>query len=279
MGANPQGAGPVLPDDYFSVPHTARVWNYWMGGRDNYPVDRAHGDEVARLYPGIRDMVRQGRLFQRRVVRYLVEQRGLRQILDVGTGFPVGYRDNENTHEIVESAHPDARVVYVDNDPVVLAHARALLVSWTERGVVDYVDADVHDPDDILSKASSTLDFTEPVAVLFLGVLGHVAEIEEARGIVARIMSATTPGSCVAIRDGINADDTFRAGMQQFSTAGMAPYYPRTPEELTSLFGGLELIEPGVVSCSLWDPGHLADVSASRPVPSYAGVARKTASG
>jgi S-adenosyl methyltransferase len=140
----------------FDVPHAARIWNYWMGGKDNYPVDRAAGDAVAEVYPDIVTMALQSRQFLIRAVRFLAGEAGIRQFLDIGTGLPT----MQNTHEVAQAIAPDSRIVYVDNDPLVLAHARALLVNTTAQGVTTYVDADYHNPDLIISDARNVLDFT-----------------------------------------------------------------------------------------------------------------------
>src|SRR4029453_9109952 len=153
-----------------SVPHSARIWNYWLGGKDNYPVDREAGEQFRAIFPEIVEVARSTRAFLNRAVRYLAGEAGLRQFLDIGTGLPTV----DNTHEVAQRVAPKSRVVYVDNDPVVLAHARALLTST--QGVTAYVDADVHDPDTILDVAAWTLDFSQPVALMLLGVLGHIGD-------------------------------------------------------------------------------------------------------
>ena len=159
-----------------TVPHSARVWNYWLGGKDNYAVDRAAGDPYAQLDPTITIIARETRAFLRRVVTYLAAEAGVRQFLDVGTGLPtVG-----NTHEVAQAVAPDARVVYVDNDPLVLAHARTLLTS-TPEGATRYVDADMNDAGTLLHHVADTLDMDRPVALLVMGVLGHVAHLDDAK--------------------------------------------------------------------------------------------------
>ncbi|MGH3909997.1 MAG: SAM-dependent methyltransferase, partial [Pseudonocardiaceae bacterium] len=175
----------------FDVPHSARIWNYWMGGKDNYEVDRAAGDAGVEVYPDIVTMAKQSRRFLVRAVRYLAGEAGIRQFLDVGTGLPT----MQNTHEVAQQIAPECRIVYVDNDPLVLAHARALLVNTTPEGVTTYIDADFHDPDLIISDARNVLNFTQPIGVMFMGVLGHVAESDDMRSIVARVMAAVPSGS------------------------------------------------------------------------------------
>ncbi|MGH3696043.1 MAG: SAM-dependent methyltransferase [Pseudonocardiaceae bacterium] len=171
------------------IPHSARIWNYWMGGKDNYEVDRAAGDAWIAVHPDIVTQAKQSRQFLIRAVRFLASEAGMRQFLDIGTGLPT----MQNTHEVAQQVAPESRIVYVDNDPLVLAHARALLVNTTPEGVTTYVDADFHDPDLIIADARNVLNFHRPVAVMFMGVLGHVAEM---RSIVARVMVAA-PGAAV----------------------------------------------------------------------------------
>ena len=157
------GQGTEPPEIDTSVPHSARVWNYWLGGKDNFPVDRAAGDQFREIFPEIVDAARASRGFLTQAVRYLAGEAGIRQFLDVGTGLPTV----DNTHEVAQRVAPDSRIVYVDNDPLVLVHARALLTS-TPQGVTDYIDADLRDPDKILQGAAETLDFTQPVAITLL---------------------------------------------------------------------------------------------------------------
>ncbi|SED93999.1 S-adenosyl methyltransferase [Streptomyces sp. TLI_105] len=173
-----------------SRPHTARIWNYWTGGKDNYPVDREAGDRIRELHPGIGEYAKADRLFLGRAVRHLAEQEGIRQFLDIGTGLPSA----DNTHEVAQRVAPDARVVYVDNDPLVLAHARALLVG-TPEGRTDYLDADLRDVDTILAAAAKTLDLSQPVALMLLGVVIFVEDDEESYGVVRRLLDALAPAA------------------------------------------------------------------------------------
>jgi S-adenosyl methyltransferase len=173
-----------------SVPHSARFWNYLLGGKDNYPVDRALGDQIAKVAPGLVDVARGSREFIIRSVTYLAGEVGIRQFLDVGTGLPTA----NNTHEVAQRVAPDSRIVYVDNDPLVLTHAAALLTSSPE-GATDYIDADLHDPDTIIREAGRTLDFTRPVALMLTGVMGHVKSDDEARSIIGRLMDAMPPAA------------------------------------------------------------------------------------
>jgi O-methyltransferase involved in polyketide biosynthesis len=257
-----------------TVPHSARVWNYWLGGKDNYAVDREAGDAVAAIYPQITVNAREARAFLQRVVRFLAGEVGIRQFLDIGTGLPTV----TNTHEVAQSVAPDARVVYIDNDPLVLAHARALLVG-TPEGMTRYLDADIRDVDSLTRGAAEILDFTEPVAVLILGVLGHIVDVDEARALVAQILAQVPSGSYLAICDGTPTEEKRRMQEEYVKTGGV-PYQSREPEVMATFFDGLEWVEPGLVSVSLWRPDlPPGDVPAIRPLPShvdeYGGVARK----
>jgi S-adenosyl methyltransferase len=177
-----------------SVPHTARIWNYWLGGKDHFAADRAVGDQVRSLLPDIVTSARADRAFLARAVRFLVTEAGIRQFLDVGTGLPTA----NNTHEVAQAIAPECRIVYVDNDPLVLTHAQALLTSSPEGATV-YVDADARDTDRILTAAVSTIDLDQPVAVMLLGILNFIEDFDEARGLVDRLMAAVPSGSYLAI--------------------------------------------------------------------------------
>jgi O-methyltransferase involved in polyketide biosynthesis len=232
-----------------SVPHSARIWNYWLGGKDNYEVDRQAGDRYQELFPQIVDAARAGRYFLARAVRYLAGEAEIRQFLDIGTGLPTV----DNTHEVAQRVAPECRIVYVDNDPLVLAHARALLTS-TAEGACDYLDADMRDPDRILAAAGKTLDFSHPVAVILLGVLGHVPDDEQALSIVRRIVAGLPPGSYLTLADGINMGERHIEAGRQYSRTGAVPYHLRSPEQIARFFDGLDLVEPGVVTVSRWRP-------------------------
>ncbi len=270
MTQESSGSGEQAPPGIdTTVPHSARIWNYWLGGKDNYPVDREAGDQYVAVFPAIVDIARADRYFLGRAVRYLAGEVGLRQFLDIGTGLPTA----DNTHEVAQRVAPDCRVVYVDNDPLVLAYARALLTS-TPEGVTDYIDADLFDPDEILSRAAATLDLTKPVAVTFMGTLGHVGDLDEAYRIVRHLMDALPVGSHLALNDGTDTDEALNTAQAAYNTSGALPYHLRTPDQIARFFDGLELVEPGVVSVPLWRP----DPSPFPPeeIPQYGGVARKT---
>jgi S-adenosyl methyltransferase len=259
---------PTTDIDY-NIPHSARIWNYWMGGKDNYDVDRIAGDEWAKQDPEIVPCAIQSRQYIIRVVRYLAGECGIRQFLDIGTGLPT----MQNTHEVAQSVAPDAKIVYIDNDPVVLAHARALLTNTTDEGVTAYIDADLRNPEQIISDARNILNFHQPIAVMFMGVLGHVANLDEACSIVRTVLDAVVPGSHVAHYDGLMTP-LRRAAQQEYADTGAVPYHNREPEELARLYEGLEIVEPGLVSPSLWRPNH-SQVGTPEPVSLYGGVARK----
>jgi hypothetical protein len=206
-------------------------------------------------------------------VRYLTGQAQVRQFLDIGTGLPTA----DNTHEVAQRVVPDAKVVYVDNDPVVLTHARALLTTTTRQGDTAYIDADLHDPDTILEAAARTLDFTQPIGLMLLGILGHIEVDEEARTIVKRLKDALPPGSYLTICDGTN--DISEAGVeaqQRYNESGAVPYRLRSASQVTAFFEGLQVVEPGVVSCPRWRPDP-DDLSRGLPaeMDQFAGVGRK----
>jgi hypothetical protein len=255
-----------------TVPHSARIWNYWLGGKDNYAIDRQVGEHVATLFPNIVDEARISRSFLRRAVRYLAAEVGIRQFLDIGTGLPTV----DNTHQIAQQVAPECRIVYVDNDPVVLTHARALLTS-TPEGATDYIDADLRDPDKILAAAAATLDFTRPVALMLMGILGHVADYDEARSIVGRLLGGLPSGSYLTLNDGTNViSKAFEQAQEGYNQSGAVPYILRSPGQIAGFFDGLELVEPGVVSCPRWRPDP-ADPNGGLPVEvdAFGGVGRK----
>ena len=253
-----------------TVPHSARIWNYWLGGKDHYPVDRAAGDKYRETYPVIVDTARAVRYFMARAVRYLAAEAGVRQFLDIGTGLPAV----DNTHEIAQRVAPESRVVYVDNDPLVLAHARALLSSRPE-GACAYVDADMREPGQILAAAAGTLDLDQPVALLLMGVLGHVSDYAAAQAVVDGVLGALPPGSYLALADSVRAGDAHIAAGKNYAESGAVPYQLRSPAEIAGFFHGLDLVEPGVVPVHEWhpDPAPFPAV----PVDTLGGVGRKPA--
>jgi O-methyltransferase involved in polyketide biosynthesis len=251
-----------------SVPHSARLWNYLLGGNDNFPADRAAAEQVLAFLPELVQSARFNRQFLGRAVRHLAGEAGVRQFLDLGTGLPTA----DNTHQVAQSVAPDARVVYVDNDPMVLVHARALLAS-DPAGATDYLEADVRDPVSILAAADRTLDFDRPVAVMLLGILNFVTDDDQARQIVAALTAAVPVGSYLVISHPtreVNPEAVDRA-VAMWSDGGAAPMAVRDPGEIARFFEGWQLVEPGLVTCSQWRP----DGNDTKPASEYAGVARK----
>lgn len=234
-----------------TVPHSARIWDYWLGGKDHYEADKRVGRQIAEAYPEIVETARAQRAFLCRGVRWLAGEAGIRQFLDVGTGLPTV----DNTHEIAQRVAPDSRIVYVDHDPLVLAHARALLTS-TGEGVTDYVDADLREPDAILAAATSTLDFDRPVALLLLGITAHITDDDTAYAITDHLLAALAPGSYLMLCDGTEVfnPEGRRELVRQWNSAGDNPRVNRSPEQLRRFFAGLELIEPGLVPITQWRP-------------------------
>jgi hypothetical protein len=249
-----------------SVAHNARVWDWWLDGKDNFGVDRVVGARVKELFPGIVAVARADRAFLGRVVRFLVDA-GVRQFLDIGTGLPTA----DNTHNVAQRYAPASRVVYVDNDPLVLVHARALLTSGPE-GATDYIEADVRDPDRILRAARTTLDFDEPVAVLMLGILNFVFDDTDARRIVRRLMGATSAGSYLALSHPTYelGGDANREAMRFWNEHATPPVRARSGDEIRHLIEGLTVLDPGLVSCACWRN----DVD-TESVPQYAVVCHK----
>ncbi|MFI7200565.1 SAM-dependent methyltransferase, partial [Streptomyces massasporeus] len=249
-----------MPDDRLrdridtSKPHSARFWNYFVGGKDNYEVDREIGDQIKSIFPGLVDVAVTSRRFLGRAVAYLAGEQGVRQFLDVGTGLPTA----DNTHEVAQRVAPDARIVYVDNDPIVLAHANALLTS-TREGRTAYLDADLYDPEAVLKAAAGTLDLSRPVGLMILNTLGHVADYEQARELVRRLMAGLPSGSHLVISDSTATSEGMIAASEAYNASGAVPYYVRPVAEIAGFFDGLELVEPGVVRVPEWRPETSGD--------------------
>jgi S-adenosyl methyltransferase len=255
-----------------TVPHSARIWNYWLGGKDNYAVDREAGDKYREQAPGVVDSARASRVFLTRAVRYVAGEEGIRQFLDIGTGLPT----MDNTHQVAQRVAPESKIVYVDNDPLVLVHAQSLLTNTTPQGVTTYVEADLHQPDTILAQAGETLDFDRPIALMLMGILGHIQDWEEAKEIVRRLLDALCPGSFLLHYDGTYEaqGEAVQQAQEEYDDTGAVPYVLREPAQLAELYEGLELVEPGQVSCLKWRPeadvfGEPADVDV------YGAVGRK----
>ena len=259
-----------MPDFDTSVPHIARVYDYWLGGKDNFAADRDLGERTLAAYPNLVFSVRANRAFLARTVRFLAAEAGIRQFLDIGTGIPTA----SNTHQVAQRAAPQCRIVYVDNDPIVLLHARALLKSKPE-GACAYLDADLRDPDAILAGAADTLDFSKPVAVMLIAVMHFLGDDAEASKIVNRLMEACAPGSFVAISHAASDIDAEQMAemarrLNQF-VAEKSTH--RTRACVARLFDALELVEPGVIRAAEWRPD--SGLEAASPAACWGGVARK----
>jgi len=254
-----------------TVPHSARLWNYWLGGKDNFAVDREVADQILAMVPEMVTSARADREFLGRVVRYLAGVEGVRQFLDIGTGLPTA----ENTHEVAQQVAPASRIVYVDNDPLVLVHARALLTSHPD-GVTDYIEADLREPDKILDAASRTLDFEQPVAIMLLGTLNFIPDNDEAIALVNRLLERVPTGSFLAISHPTTEINgaVMQEALRLWNEGPAAKMVLRTRDEVAQFFSGLELLDPGVVTCSHWRPDPDAD-HISVEVAHYGGVARK----
>jgi S-adenosyl methyltransferase len=270
---SPTAAGPQkaeAPTFDTGVAHIARVYNYWLGGTDNYAADRAAGDRTMAEYPGIVASARANRAFLRRAVRFLVTEAGVRQFLDVGTGIPA----SGNTHEVAQSLAPQSRVVYVDNDPVVAAQARALLTS-TPEGVTGYFDADLRAPGPILAYAAQTLDFSRPVAIMLLAVLQLVGDDDEPYRVVADLLAAVPPGSYLVLSHPTSdvQQDQVTAMVARLNALVAEKVTTRDRDQVARFFAGLELVPPGLVNVAEWRPD--AAGPAEEPAALWVGVGRK----
>jgi S-adenosyl methyltransferase len=253
-----------------SVAHPARVYDYWLGGKDNFAADREAAERVLAVSPGLRWRVQENRAFLARVVRFLATEAGIRQFLDLGTGIPSA----NNTHEVAQAAAPSSRIVYVDNDPIVLAHARALLTG-TPEGATAYLEADLRDPETVVAEAARTLDFEQPLAVMLIGVLHLVQDSEDPYGIVARYLAAVPPGSYLAISHPASDINANQAEVQRrYNERVSTPQTLRSHAQVCRFFDGLQLVPPGVVYVHTWrpDPG---DEPAAELTSAHGGVARK----
>jgi hypothetical protein len=262
-----------MRDFDITVPHSARVLDYFLGGKDNFAADREAGDKALAVFPQLVYGVRANRAFLGRAVRFLVGEAGIRQFLDIGTGIPTA----DNTHEVAQRAAPDSRIVYVDNDPIVLSHAQALLASSPE-GACAYLDADIHDPDAVLGGAAETLDFSRPVAVMLLSVLHFVTDDAEATRIVRRLMAQCPPGSYLAIThpgSDLGPPELREVFRVLNGSGGGEPAVLRDRGQVAAFFDGLALEEPGLVLGSNWQPDSELQ-SAAPGVAFWAGVGRKS---
>ena len=253
-----------------SVAHPARVYDYWLGGKDNFAADREAAERVLAATPGLRFRVQANRAFLARAVRYLAGEAGIRQFLDIGTGIPAA----NNTHEVAQSVAPDSRVVYVDNDPIVLVHARALLAS-SPQGSTQYVEGDLRDSGPILNAAAATLDFAQPVALMLLGIMHLISDSEEPYRIVAALMDALPSGSYLALsHPAIDINPAQAEAQRRYNERVSTPQTLRTRGEVARFFDGLELVPPGLSYVHAWrpDPDELAP---SSTVSAHGSVARK----
>jgi hypothetical protein len=262
---------PDRPGIDTSVAHSARLWNYLLGGKDNFAADREAAEYALALMPELRLSARADREFLGRAVRYLVHEAGIRQFLDIGTGLPTA----DNTHVVAQREAPESRVVYVDNDPMVLVHARALLTSSTQ-GATDYIEADIRNPGPILAAARTTLDFGQPIAIMLLGILNFVVDDDQATAVVRELLAAVPAGSHLVISHPtleVNRE-AVEQSMRSWNESGAAPITARTPEQIRGFFAGLELLGPGVVTCSAWRPDPTTD-TVSEQISEYGGAGRK----
>ena len=272
-GANDDtGTQQVPPEINTNVPQSARVYDYWLGGKDHFPADRALGDAIAGALPTIRTQVRAQRAFLGRAVRYLTRDAGIRQYLDIGTGIPSA----GNVHDVAQEVAPESRVLYVDNDPIVLAHARALMAG-TAEGPVAFIQADLREPEAILSDpaVAGTLDLAQPVGLVLIGVMHHLRDDDDPRRIVATLVDALAPGSYLVLSQSTpDFDPDAMRALAAASEQGGIPNVPRSLADTEPFFAGLELVEPGLVPMATWRPDPDAEQD-PRSVYAYGGVARK----
>ncbi len=257
-----------------SVAHAARVYDYLLGGKANFSVDRAAAERAYAAWPGGLDGVRADARAHRavlgRIVRYLARDAGIRQFLDIGTGIP----KEDNVHEVAQRAAPESRVVYVDRDPIVLAHAHQLLRGAPE-GATSYIYGELREPAAILRGAAATLDFSRPVAVMLFGILHFFSDADDPSGVVGQLMAPLAPGSYLALSHlaGDVAGDALAETFRRLNAAMAESVYLRSHGEVAGLFGGLELVEPGVVQLPQWRPE--AGTAPAGPLPMWCGVGRK----
>ena len=262
----------VPPEINTNVPQSARVYDYWLGGKDHFPADRALGDAIAEALPTIRIQVRAQRAFLGRAVRYLARDAGIRQFLDIGTGIPTA----GNVHDVAQEIAPESRVLYVDNDPIVLAHARALMAG-TPEGSVAFIQADLREPEAILGDpaVAAILDLAQPVGLVLVGVMHHLRDSDDPRRVVATLVGALAPGSYLVLSQSTpDFDPEAMRNLAAASEQGGIANVPRSLADTEPFFAGLELVEPGLVPMAAWrpDPGAEQD---PRSVYAYGGVARK----
>ena len=269
-GTDTGGGVAGAPSIDTSTAHPARVYDYWLGGKDNFAADREAAELALQAYPQLAEAVQSNRAFLARAVRYLTGEAGVRQFLDIGTGIPAA----NNTHQVAQQEVPDSRIVYVDNDPIVLLHARALLKS-APQGACDYIQADLRDPDEILARAAKTLDFSKPVALMLLAILQFIGDSEDPYGLVSRLVAALPSGSYLVLAHPTDDFNPNRQGesIQRYNERVADQATLRGHDETARFFEGLELVEPGLVTSSKWQPD--SDITAARHSSMWCGVARK----
>jgi hypothetical protein len=264
----------VVDADYpfdTSVAHPARVYDYWLGGKDNFAADREAAEAVIAARPSILFDIRANRAFLGRAVRWLAAEAGVRQFLDIGTGIPAA----DNTHQVAQGVAPTSRIVYVDNDPIVLVHARALLTSNAE-GATAYLEGDLRQPEPILAGAAKTLDFEQPIAVLLIGVLHLIADAENPNEIINTLIAAVPSGSYLALTQpasDINAE-VVAEGARRYNQHVSTKQTRRNHAETARFFDGLELVEPGLVQVHRWRPDPDAE-GLDREVSAWGGIGRR----
>jgi hypothetical protein len=274
LGGSSPRREPPLPsrrDFDTTAAHPARVWDYWLGGKDNFAADREAGDRAMAAMPSVDTAARAGRAFLAAAVHYLAAGMGIRQFLDIGTGLPTA----SNTHEVAQKVGPESRIVYVDNDPIVLTHARALLTS-DARGQTAYVDADLRDTGKILEEASYVLDYSQPVAVMLLHVLHFIPDSDDPHGIVAKLMAAMPSGSYLVIAH-TTADlgtPGLREAAERYNENSSVTVTLRSKPEIARFFDGLELVEPGITPVGVWRPGPMEDIP-TQGLSTFTAVGRK----
>jgi hypothetical protein len=273
-GGQPWNHEPPLPsrrDFDTTVAHPARVWDYWLGGKDNFAADREAGDQVIAAMPSVDAAARAGRTFLATAVHYLAAGMGIRQFLDIGTGLPTA----SNTHEVAQQVGPESRIVYVDNDPIVLTHARALLTS-DARGATAYVDADLRDTGKILAEARNVLDFSRPVALMLLHVLHFIPDGDDPYGVVAKLMEPLASGSYLVLAH--TTGELGTPGMQEaaelYNQTSSVKVTLRDKADVARFFDGMELVEPGITPVGVWRPGPMDNIP-ERGLSTYTAVGRK----
>ncbi|MEO3785439.1 SAM-dependent methyltransferase [Actinocorallia sp. B10E7] len=252
------------------LPHSARTWNYLLGGQDNYPPDREVGGMIINMFPDIALLARLQRRFLVAAVTYLAKEAGIRQFLDIGAGLPTA----DNTHEVAQAIAPECRVVYVDNDPLVLVHAEALLRSAPE-GACAYIEADVRDPGKILAEAAETLDFSKPIGLTMLGIMGQLPDSDDPHSIVRTLVDALPSGSYLALGDGTDTNETLNQAIATYNANSASSYHLRSRDEITRYFEGLELVPPGVTTSAQWRPGPVEVGTPLETSDAVCGVGRK----